>query len=187
MPAQQRQSTPPVAKLPPYDVTAEEAVLAALMLDDAVRNDDYEEIISEAVEMLRPVDFFREQHGWVFSACLAIRERGEQVTWVAVAHELERMGVLESAGGVDALTDMVGRHFTAYGTVGHARIVARCALYRRLISAAGLIAQVAYEANPDADRVVNVAREALERALDGAQSSNVTPIYERDEYRGAAI
>jgi len=179
----------PTEVLPPNDVMAEEAVIAALMLDGAVRNDDYKEMVSEAVAMLRPSDFFRDQHAWVFSACLAIRGRGDEVTWVEVAHELERMGHLEAMGGVDALVEIAGRHFTAYGIVGHARIVARCSLYRRLIQAAGFIAQVAYEASPETDRVVGVVREAIDRAL-GTVPANVVSIrsiYDRPEYQEVSI
>ena len=49
----------------------------------------------------------------------------------------------------------------AQGVEAHARIVARDALYRRLIQAAGQIAALAYEGGPDASRVLSAAEGLL--------------------------
>jgi replicative DNA helicase len=127
-------------------------VIAALLLDA--------EAYPRVLPLLRPQDFFREQNQWCFEACLALADRGEAITHPTVAHELERAGRLDALGGEPYLFELTGKHFTAEGVEAHARIVARDALYRRLIAAAGQIAQAAYEGGPDASRVI-AAAEAL--------------------------
>jgi replicative DNA helicase len=141
------------AGLPPHDVSAEEAVIAALLLD--------EDAFARVLPILQPADFFREQHAWCYEACQALSERGEPITIPTLAHELDRSGKLDAVGGEPALVEIAGRHFTATGVEAHARIVARDALYRRLISAAGQIAQLAYEGGPDASRVLSAAEGLL--------------------------
>ena len=78
-PAPLRPDARPAAGLPPHDVSAEEAVIAALLLD--------EDAFPRVLPILQPVDFFREQHGWCYEACLALSDRGEAVyasaSWLA--------------------------------------------------------------------------------------------------------
>ena len=137
-------------------------MVAALLLDD----DAYARVLP----MLQPPDFFREQNGWCYEACMALADRGEPLTLQTVAHELDRAGRLESVGGEPYLQELVGKHFTALGVEAHARIVARDALYRRLIQASGQIAQLAYEAGPDPSRVL-AAAEALLLGLRTSEAS----------------
>ena len=167
-PAQFRPDRRPSAGgLPPHDVSAEQAVIAALLLDQ----DSYPRVLP----LLRPVDFFREQHGWCYEAAVALADRGEPITLPTLAHELERAGRLDGVGGEPWLAELVGRHFSAAGVEAHARIIARDALYRRLIQAAGQIAQVAYEGGPDAGRVL----AAAEGLLFGIRSSESSGDFQR--------
>ncbi len=152
-PASLRPEGRPAAGLPPHDVSAEEAVIAALLLD--------EDAFPRVLPMLQPADFFREQHAWCYEACQALSDRAEPITIPTLAHELDRAGRLDAVGGEPALVELAGRHFTATGVEAHARIVARDALYRRLIQAAGQIAQLAYEGGPDAGRVLAAAEGLL--------------------------
>ena len=168
-PAQLRpDSRPSAGGLPPHDVAAEEAVVAALLLDS-------EESYPRVLPLLQPRDFFREQNAWCYEACIALADRGEEITLPTVAHELERAQRLDALGGEPYLAELVGRHFSAVGVEAHARIVARDALYRRLIQAAGQIAQTAYEGGPDAGRVI-AAAEAL---LLGIRSSEAAGDFAR--------
>lgn len=148
-----RDTRPQQTGLPPHDIAAEEAVIAAMLLDD----DSYARVLP----IVRSVDFFREQNGWVFEACLNLAERGEAVTVPTVAHELERAGHLETVGGEPFLQEIAGKYFTAIGVEAHARIVARDALYRRLMQVAGNIAQLASAGGPDASRVLGEAESLL--------------------------
>ena len=86
---------------------------------------------------LEPDDFFREQNRWTYEACLSVADRSEEITLTTAAHELDRAGHLDAVGGEPFLVEMAGKYFTAVGVEAHARIVARDALYRRLIEAAG--------------------------------------------------
>ena len=137
-------------------------MIAALLLDD----DTYARVIP----LLSPTDFFREQNAWCYEAALDLAERGEAVTVPTLAHELERAGRLDAAGGEPYLAEVAGKYFTAVGVEAHARIIARDALYRRLIEAAGEIARLAYAGGPEQRVVISRAEELL-LGIRGAESA----------------
>ena len=146
-------SRPQLGGLPPHDVGAEEAIIAALLVD--------EDAYARALPIVQPADFFREQNRWCYEACLALAERNEEITVPTVAHELLRSGQLDAVGGEPYLVEVAGRYYTALGVEAHARIVARDALYRRLIEAAGEMARLAYQGGPDAGTVLATAEGLL--------------------------
>ena len=140
-------------KLPPHDIAAEEAVVAACLVDS--------EVIFKVAPVLRPEDFFREKNGWVFEAVRTLWDRNEAINQITVAHELARRDRLEPIGGVAYLAQIIADLPTVVGVEYYAQIVRRDATYRNLISAAGSIAQMAYEGGPDLENVLGRAETML--------------------------
>jgi len=151
-------------KLPPHDIAAEEAVIAAIMIDD--------EAIYRIAPIVQPSDFFREKHAIIYEACLRLFERNEPTNPVMVANELSTRGQLEMVGGLAYLTQITTDLPTAVGAEHYARIVARDAVYRRLISASGRIAQMAYEGGADLDGVLARAEALLMAVRSGRSTSD---------------
>jgi replicative DNA helicase len=149
----------PFERLPPHDIEAEEAVIAALMVDARAMIDVH--------GILKPYDFFREKNGWVFEACLALWERDEAVNQITVAHELATKDRLEEVGGQTYLSDTIRRLPTSLGVEFYARIVKRDATYRGLIHAATGIMQMAYEAPAEVEDVFSKAEDLLQRLRGG--------------------
>jgi len=120
--------------LPPYDLDAEEAVLGSCLIDSDVFQDVEEVVGSE--------DFFSEQNQFVFGA---MRNIGEGINQITVAHELARLGKLDEAGGAAYLSHLVSIVPTSLHAIHYAGIVRKCAFNRRLISAAGQIESIGYQ------------------------------------------
>jgi len=140
-------------RLPPFDVEAEEAVIASLMVD--------EDAIYKIQGIVRPEDFFREQNRWIYEACLALWDRTESINQVTVAHELTRRNLLDDAGGPAFLSQVVTDLPTPIGVEHYARIVQRDSIYRSLIGATRQIAEMAYEGGPKLDTVLARAEELI--------------------------
>jgi replicative DNA helicase len=130
-------------QLPPHDIQAEESVVASLMIDS--------EAILKIGAVLQPSDFFREANAWTYEACLALWQRDESINQVTVAHELDRRGRLEEAGGLTFLSELILNLPTPVGVEHFAQIVKRDSVYRQMISSAMTIAQIAYQGGPDLD------------------------------------
>jgi replicative DNA helicase len=145
-------------RLPPFDVEAEEAVLASLLVD--------EDAIYRVHGVLRPEQFYREQNRWTYEACLALWERNETINQVTVAHELARRGKLEEVGGPSFLSRIVIDLPTPIGVEHYAGIVHRDWVYNQLIGACSQILGMAYQGGPDLDAVLGRA-EGMILALRG--------------------
>ncbi len=140
-------------RLPPFNVEAEEAVLASLLVD--------EDAIYKVQGIVRPEDFYREQNRWIYEACLALCERNEAINQVTVAHELARQERLEEAGGPSFLSRIVTELPTPIGAEYYARIVQRDSIYRNLIGATKQIAEMAYQGGPKLEAVLSRAEELI--------------------------
>ncbi|MBI2909699.1 MAG: replicative DNA helicase [Chloroflexi bacterium] len=155
-------------RLPPNDTSAEEAVIGSILVD--------EEAILKVANFLNPEDFYREKNQWAYEACLNLFNRGEAANEITVAHELSRQERLEAAGGPVYLSHLVSIvppsiHIEYYG-----RIVHRLSMMRRLISAAGQIAAIGYEAGPDLDESLSKAEDVLFRLRRSDAPRDFVPI-----------
>jgi replicative DNA helicase len=157
-------------RLPPHDIHAEESVIGSLLIDG--------ESITHVSGFLKPDDFYRERSRWCYEACLALLDRSEAVNQVTVAHELERLGLLEEAGGSAYLSHVVSVVPTSVHLEHYARIVHRTATMRRLIAAAYNIADIGFEDNPDVDKTLSRAEDLLFSIRAGTHSKDFVPIRE---------
>jgi replicative DNA helicase len=140
-------------RLPPQNIEAEQSVLGSLLIDP--------DAIVTVGSFLRPEDFYRETHGMIYAAIRALNERHIAADFVTVVDQLERSGELETVGGASYLSSLINAVPTSVHVEHYARIIERQSTMRRLISAAGQIAALAYEDQGEADQVVDRAEQLL--------------------------
>jgi replicative DNA helicase len=140
-------------KLPPFDIEAEEAVIASLLVDD--------EAIGRVEGLVQPEDFYRDQNRWAYDACLALWSRNEAINQVTLAHELARRDKLDEAGGLPYLARLTMELATPIGVEHYARIVKRDATYRTMISIGTQVVQMAYQGGPDLDGAIARAEQLV--------------------------
>jgi replicative DNA helicase len=170
-----------IERLPPQSVEAEEAVLGSILIDP--------DAIIRVAAMLKPEDFYREKHGWIYETALILHERREPIDFLTVCDELERREQLEEVGGAAFITTLINVVPTSIHAEHYARIVERTATRRRLIEAAGQIAALAYQEAEDVDEVVDRAEQVLFGVSERRISRELIPIkqvlseyYDRIEY-----
>ncbi len=139
---------------PPQNIEAEKAVLGAMLIK--------REAITEAQEMLRAEDFYREAHRIVYGAIETLFTQNEAVDLVTLTEELRKEQVLDKVGGISFVTDLANTVPTAANLAYHAKIVREKAELRRLIDAATEIAGKAYE---DAEEVADIMDDAEKKIL----------------------
>ncbi len=169
-------------KLPPHDIDAEEAVTGSLLIDGTA--------IYKIATFLQPSDFYHEQSQWVYGACLSLYQRpegSEAINQITVAQELARQGKLESCGGAAYLSHLISIVPTSLDIEHYARIVYRLSVMRGLINAAGQIAAIGYEADPNVDASLSRAEEILFRLRHGQSPRDFVHIRQvLDKYFEAA-
>ena len=157
-----------IERLPPHNIEAEEAVIGSLLVDP--------EAILKTTVFLKPEAFYREKNQWLYEACLSLYERNEAINQITVSQELTRQGKLEDVGGVAYLSHLVSVLPTSVHVEYYAQIVHRLAVMRRLISAAGQIAAIGYEAGPDVDAALGKAEDILFKLRRGESPRDFVPI-----------
>ena len=131
------------------DIRAEEAVVAAILLDDR-------EVVTEGVTtLLTPEMFVDGPCRAAYRAFLSLRERKADTTIVTVIREWIERGWIDAVdretGGVGAepwLADVVGKHWTTYGVEAHARIIRDLYERRTQFQQAQVMAREAFEGPP---------------------------------------
>ncbi len=149
----QRTTGVEIEKAIPANLEAEEAVLGALLIDV--------EAIARVAPFLKPADFYSERNRVIYAARLDLHERREPGDFVTICDELARLGKLDEVGGPAFLTSLINAVPTAVHVEHYAHIVERCAIMRRLIQAAGKIAEIGYANPSDVDAALDAAEQAL--------------------------
>jgi replicative DNA helicase len=140
-------------KTAPANLEAERALLGALLIDN--------EAIGNVASFLKPDDFYRDRHRAIYAARFDLYERREPGDFVTLVDELRRRDQLETIGGASYLTELVNDVPTAVHAEYYAHIIERCAIYRRLIAAAGRIAGIGYDNPPEVDGALDNAEQIL--------------------------
>jgi replicative DNA helicase len=152
----------------PANLEAERAVLGSLLIDP--------DAMVKVASFLRIEDFYRERHQWIFGALAALNERREPADFVTLVDELERKDQLEEVGGPAYITELINSTPTAIYVDYYARIVERTAILRRLIGAAGKIAELAYDESNNVDEVVDRAEQIIFGVSESRIHRELTPI-----------
>jgi replicative DNA helicase len=150
---QQTERDPFADRHPPYSEDAEQAVLAAMMMDT--------DAIMRAAEILDDTMFYREGHRRMFRAMIAVTERGAVVDPLTLSDELDRRGELAASGGKDYIGVLVDAVPTSANIEYHARIVREKALLRRLIEVSTGIVSEAFEARTTAAELLDNAEHRI--------------------------
>lgn len=153
-------------ELPPHDVNAEEAVLAALMVDP----DAFPEV--EATRLCA-ADFYREHNRWVYEAIVDLRLRGEAVNTLTVAHELKG----KDFGGHAFLSRITTNLPTTVGIESVAVGIREDKIRRNLISACAQATRSAHESKPLPD-LLREAGQLVGVVVEQGTPLTATPIRE---------
>ena len=78
-------------RIPPHNEEAERSVLGAAMLD--------KDALYDVLEVLRPKDFYNQNHKEIFEAISELARRNVAVDVLTVSEELKKRNVLEMVGG----------------------------------------------------------------------------------------
>ena len=162
-------SSDSLVKSVPANLEAERAVLGSLLIDP--------DALIKVANFLRAEDFYRERHGWIYEAMLALNERREPIDFVTLQDELERREQLSEIGGPAYISDLSTSTPTSIYVDHYARIVERTALLRRLIAGAGKIVELAYDESQDANQVLERAEQIIFGISESRVHRDLTPIH----------
>jgi replicative DNA helicase len=137
----------------PHNLEAEKCVLGAILINNQVFN--------QAAEVIDSDDFFREAHRRIWEKMVELTDRSEPVDLITLKDELTRSAQLDDVGGpayIAALTDGVPR---SANVEYYAKIVKEKSTLRKLIQSANEVLVRAYDAEEDADNLLDEAERSI--------------------------
>jgi replicative DNA helicase len=147
----------------PHNLEAEKCVLGAILINNQAFN--------QAAEVIDAGDFFRDAHRRIFDKMVLLSDRSDPIDLVTLKDELTRSGELDEAGGpayISALTDGVPR---SANVEHYAKIVKEKSTLRRLIQSANEVLGRAYDAEQDADDLLDEAERSIFQIAEGRMRS----------------
>lgn len=152
--ARRRNPRPTRSRVPPHNLQAEESLLGAMLLS--------REAIASAIEaQLSPEDFYKPSHSHIYDAITSLYTDGAPADPVTVAETLHRNDLLELSGGPAVLIGLQAGTPAIGNAARYARIVLEHSLLRRLIAAAGQIAELGYDLPEDVNQVIDEAESLV--------------------------
>ena len=153
---------------PPYNEDAERALLGSAFMDRSV--------IARVSDRLAARDFYRDRHAVTYQAMLDVEAEGQVVDYLTVMDALERSGKLSEAGGMLYLSQLLQAVPTPIHAEQYAELVANTAFMRRLVSAGGRIATLAFQNQLDPESMLVRCEQLLAEAVGTTVSSRMIPI-----------
>ncbi|WP_037366767.1 replicative DNA helicase [Selenomonas sp. FOBRC6] len=158
----------PEGRVPPQSIEAELSVLGAMMLK--------KEAVTQAIELLRSDEFYRQAHRVVFEAMESLVREGEPVDIVTVTESLRKSGLLEQVGGITFLANLTNSVPSTANLAHYAKIVKEKAILRSLIDVSTEIAGMAYEGSEDIAVQLDGAEQKILAIAGGRTIGAFTPI-----------
>ena len=138
---------------PPQNTDAEASLLGAVLIDT--------DAIVKIADAIHVEDFYDARHARIYEALLALYEKRSQIDVLTLADQLKGTGFLDMVGGPSYLTELTNYVPTAAHVEQYADIVAQKALRRRLIAAAGDMAELGQDESKSLKELIEEAESRL--------------------------
>lgn len=138
----------------PQSDEAERATLGAVILSG--------DNLTLIAGWLTPDMFGRDRHALIYQAMLQVAHRSERVSSKTIFFELQRLGQLDTCGGIEYISDLTDGAYSQH-IEEYAREVERLAIHRQLIAAGGNIAATGYNAAGSGEEAIGDAQAHLSR------------------------
>lgn len=142
----------------PNSAEAERAILGGVVLDNS--------LISQAIELLKPEDFYVPSHRRIFVAMIALFERGAEINPILIGEELKKENALESVGGITFIANLTYGLPHSTNIAHYAKVVRGKSMLRQLIKAANKITQEALEQEDEPEIILDHAEHAIFQLAD---------------------
>jgi replicative DNA helicase len=137
----------------PSSEESERAILGAVLLDNA--------LISQAVEHLKPEDFYGPLHRRIFNAMVSLFEASKRIDPILIGEELKKDGSIDAIGGVATITNLTYGlpHFS--DLADYIKVVRDKSVMRSLVRTCNEITSEVLEEEQDAEIVLDHAEQMI--------------------------
>lgn len=140
-------------RVPPQALNFEEAVLGAILLE--------KDAFARVSEVLSPESFYVKAHEEIYRAMTQLAMNQDPIDLYSVCEKLRKTEQLEAVGGISFVTGLTTRVLSSSNLEYHAKIVAKKAKSRSVITYASQVLQDAYEDKEEIEEQIQRAEGRL--------------------------
>jgi replicative DNA helicase len=155
-------------KVPPNDVSAEEAVLGSILIDP--------EAIIKVADVVSHESFYAPQHQVIYEAMIELFDKRQPIDAVTLTNQLKKMKKLSEAGGAAALAALTNSVSTSANVLHYAKLVAETYLKRRMIQISSEIAELSFDPGKEATEVLEMLEQKTFNASQSHTKQAFVPI-----------
>ena len=157
-----------LAKIPPHDIDAEQAVLGSMLTD--------KDAVNAAIETLKEDAFYREDNRAIYQAIINLYSKSEPIDIITLKDELESMDKFEQVGGYEYLASLPDKVPTTANVQKYIKIVEEKAILRKLIKTANEIIELGYDPTEDVEDIMDNAEKKIFDIMQSKNQKGYTPI-----------
>lgn len=157
-----------LAKIPPHDIDAEQAVLGSMLTD--------KEAVNAAIESLKEDAFYRDDNRIIFQAIVNLYSKSEPIDIITLKDELESMDKFEQVGGYEYLASLPDKVPTTANVQKYIKIVEEKSILRNLIKTANEIIELGYDQTEDVEDIMDGAEKKIFDIMQSKNQKGYTPI-----------
>ena len=157
-----------LAKIPPHDIDAEQAVLGSMLTD--------KDAVNAAIEALKDDAFYREDNKAIFQAIVNLYSKSEPIDIITLKDELESMDKFEQVGGFEYLASLPDKVPTTANVQKYIKIVEEKSILRNLIKTANEIIELGYNPAEDVEDIMDGAEKKIFDIMQSKNQKGYTPI-----------
>ena len=157
-----------LAKIPPHDIDAEQAVLGSMLTD--------KDAVNAAIETLKEDAFYREDNRAIYQAIINLYSKSEPIDIITLKDELESMDKFVQVGGYEYLASLPDKVPTTANVQKYIKIVEEKAILRKLIKTANEIIELGYDPAEDVEDIMDNAEKKIFDIMQSKNQKGYTPI-----------
>ena len=156
------------SKIPPSDINAEQAVLGSMLVD--------KEAVVNAIELLKPTDFYKESNAEIFAAMLDVYRKGDPIDFLTVKEALKLRGSLDKIGSDAYLSSLIDGIPSTSNAEVYIRIVEEKSTLRALIKAANDVISYGYAETEELEKIIDMTEKRIFDVLQSRNTKGYTSI-----------
>ena len=165
---------PAAVRIPPYNTEAEQALLGAILINNAA--------YARVSEFLAAEHFGNAVHGRIYAAIGKLIERGQIANPVTLKNLFDQDGALAEIGGAQYLARLAGAAVTVINAEDYGRAVHDLHLRRELIAMGEDVVNDAFRQDlddPATEQIERAEKKLFDLATDRAGRGRVPHFYQR--------
>ena len=140
-------------RIPPQSLEAEKALLGSIMIRP--------EVMHDVTDIVAEKSFYSDRHKMIWSIMLELHTKGIAIDLLSVSSRMKERELLEQAGGMSYLTEIVHSVPSSTNAKHYAEIVQKKNIMRDLISASEYVGNLGFDEAGELDELLDKAEKKI--------------------------